>query len=315
MRVAVVCGGPSREAEVSRSSGEEVAKALRETFEPVEKFELTPDVGQLLRTSQPDVVFPVLHGPPGEDGSFQGLLEVLGLPYVGSGVLASAAAMDKPTAKALFRAADLPVADDVVIQRDTGVEAACDTITARLGESVVVKPVGDGSAVGVRFASGAAELHDVITTAFEDDETLLVERTVAGREITVGLVGRDSGLQAFPVIEIVTPPGTWYDYEHRYTPGLSEHLIPAPIPDETATRLQELTRAAHRALGCRDLSRADFVLPPDGDPVLLEVNTLPGMTPTSLYPDGAAAAGITFAELVAHLVHRAAERGPRAAAG
>lgn len=308
MRVAVVCGGTSREAEVSRSSGNEVATALRETHPDTRIFELSPEVGDELRDWNAEAVFPVLHGPPGEDGTFQGFLEILGLPYVGSGVRASATAMDKTLAKHVFRHAGLPVAADVLVDRSRDPVLACAEVVEQLGAEVVIKPAREGSAIGVAFATGRDDIHDQLAHRLEDHEQLLVERRVVGREITVGIFDRGDGPHAFPVVEIVTPEGSWYDYEHRYTEGLSEHLIPAPIPPEVADRLQELAIRAHLALGCRDLSRADFVLPDKGDPVLLEVNTLPGMTATSLYPDAAAADGLPFPQLVARLVERAAAR-------
>jgi D-alanine-D-alanine ligase len=305
--VGVICGGPSAEAEVSRVSAAGVAEALRRRFAAVRMFELSPNVGSALKEAKVDVVFPVLHGPPGEDGTFQGMLEIMGLPYVGSGVQASSVAMDKVLAKQLFRIEALPVAPDVIVRRQAGVDAAARAVAKGLNGEVVVKPARQGSALGVRFASDEATLKQALAEAFRYDERVLVERRMRGREITVALLERN-GLEALPVIEIRTPPGSWYDYEHRYTPGWSEHIIPAPLPPEQYQRTQAIAKAAHEALGCRDLSRVDFVVPERGEPVLLEVNTLPGMTPTSLYPDAARAAGIDFEALVAHLVQRALAR-------
>lgn len=308
-RVAVVCGGPSVEAEVSRVSGRCVADALRATFADVRTIELTPAIAGELLAAGVDVVFPALHGPPGEDGCFQGLLEILGLPYVGSGVLASACAMDKAAAKERFRAAGLPVARQEIVTRDEDREAAADRVIAALGRRVVVKPSAQGSALGVLFADGRAELIEAIGSASVFDGRVLVEERIVGREITVAVLERPEA-EALPVVEVTTPADSWYDYEHRYTTGLSAHLIPAPVDEARYRRLGEIAVAAHRALGCRDLSRADFVLPEVGEPILLEVNTLPGMTPTSLFPDAARAEGIGFEELTAHLVRRALERGP-----
>jgi D-alanine-D-alanine ligase len=308
--IAVVCGGPSAEAEVSRSSGRCVAEALRTTFENVTTLELDAHVGERLRGGGYDVVFPVLHGPPGEDGSFQGLLEILDIPYVGSGVLASATAMNKVFAKHAFRAFGLPVAREVVVTRAVSIDDAVERVIAELGTSVVVKPIGQGSAVGVLFGSDAASIEEAIRHAWTYDDYVLIEQRIVGREVTCGILERD-GIETLPVVEVRTPGDSWYDYEHRYTVGLSEHLIPAPIDPTQYRRVEEIARTAHIALGCRDLSRADFVVPETGDPVLLEVNTLPGMTPTSLYPDAARAAGISFEELVAHLVRRASLRVSR----
>lgn len=306
-RVAVVCGGPSAEAEVSRVSGQGVASALRSTYANVALVELDGQVGEALRDNRADVVFPVLHGPPGEDGTFQGFLEILGLPYVGSGVHASACAMDKIVAKSLFQLAGLPVAPDLIARRADGARQIAGAVRERLGSNVVVKPSRQGSALGVRFAREPGALEAALAEAFRYDERVLVEACVDGREITVGIIERDE-VEALPVLEVRTPAGSWYDYEHRYTPGLSEHLVPAPLPVEQYERVQELARRAHAAIGCRDLSRVDFVVPEDGEPCVLEVNTLPGMTPTSLYPDAARAAGLSFEALVATLVERACSR-------
>jgi D-alanine-D-alanine ligase len=310
-RVAVVCGGPSAEAAVSRISGRGVADALRLTYSNVVLLELNAEIGDALRTNETDVVFPVLHGPPGEDGTFQGFLETLGMPYVGSDVHGSACAMDKIVAKHLFRAAGLPVARDIIVQRAAGVVAGVERVMERLGVRVVVKPSRQGSALGVHFASERAELEAALKEAFSYDEQVLVEECVEGREITVGILERDEP-EAFPVLEVRTPTGTWYDFEHRYSDGLSEHLVPSPLPDSQYERTQTLAIRAHTALGCRDLSRVDFVVPDVGEPVILEVNTLPGMTPTSLYPDAARAAGLSFDALVAFLAERARSRAPAA---
>lgn len=305
--IAVVCGGPSAEAEVSRVSAKGVADALRATYSKVEMFELKPSIGEALNKAAIDVVFPVLHGPPGEDGTFQGFLEILGFPYVGSGVLASACAMDKVVAKQIFRAYGLPVARDLIVHKSEDKAETVKRIVAALGPNVVVKPSCQGSAVGISFAREQKELEKALDMAFAYDERLLVEERVVGRENTVAILERN-GVEALPVIEIRTPAGSWYDYEHRYTPGLSEHIVPAPLPKEQYDRTQEVAKIAFQSLGCRDFARVDFVVPERGEPVLLEVNTIPGMTPTSLYPDAARAAGISFEAFVAHLAERAFSR-------
>ena len=301
--IAVIVGGPAAEAEVSRVSGRGVANALLATYENVNVLELDEAITERLKETQVDVVFPVLHGPPGEDGTFQGFLEILGIPYVGSGVLASACAMDKTVAKQIFRAHGLPVAKDTIVKRSEGAPGSARRVLDLLGSDVVVKPSSQGSALGVQFAKDFGGLEE----AFSYDERALVEECIAGREITVAILERE-GTEALPVIEIRTPPGSWYDYEHRYTPGLSEHIIPAPLPEAQYLRTQEVAKLAHESLLCRDLSRVDFVLPEQGEPIVLEVNTIPGMTPTSLYPDAARAVGLSFEALVAHLIKRALSR-------
>jgi D-alanine-D-alanine ligase len=308
--VAVVCGGPSPEAEVSRSSGRCVAAGLASRYARVALVELDPRVREKLSEAQAQVVFPALHGPPGEDGTFQGFLETIGMPYVGSGVRASACAMDKVLARHLFEQRGLRVARALVADLRDGASAGARRAVERLGAAVVVKPASQGSALGVRFADGEAAIAEALAGAFDLEDRALVEERIAGREITVAVLERGP-LEALPVIEVRTPPGSWYDYEHRYTPGLSEHIIPAPLPGGQYRRCEEMALEAHRALGCRDLSRVDFVVPPEGEPVLLEVNTLPGMTPTSLFPDAARAAGIPFEDLVSGLVERAWARAKR----
>ncbi len=308
LRIAVVCGGSSAEVEVSRVSAAGVTEALAINYPHVSQLELCAELAGSLAAFGTDVVFPVLHGPPGEDGTFQGFLEILGYPYVGSDVHGSAVAMDKIVAKKVFAAHDLPLIDDAIASLNDGIDRAIREISSSLGSSVVVKPARQGSALGVTLIDNASQLRAGLAGAFEYDEQLLIEKRVVGKEITVGVIDTDTGTQAFPVIEVRTPTDTWYDYEHRYTSGLSEHLVPAELDEAQTDRLQAIAIKAHQVLGCRDLSRADFIVPDKNTEYLLEVNTLPGMTPTSLYPDGANAFGLSFAELVSYLVERASSR-------
>lgn len=303
--IAVVCGGKSRECEISRVSGRCVAGALEKNYRNVIIVELDESIGKSLTENRVDVVFPVLHGVPGEDGTFQGFLDVVGIPYVGSGVLASASAMDKVVAKSIFTKYGLPVAPDMVITKMGSLSVK--DIIDKVGYDVVVKPAGEGSAIGVTFCKDEREIDKAVREAFNYGNRVLVEKRIEGKEITVGILERNN-IEVLPVVEIRTPEGSWYDFEHRYTPGLSKHLIPAPIPTNTYKKVQELAVMAHKVLSCRDLSRIDFILPDKGEPVILEVNTIPGMTPTSLYPDAARAFGISFEELVAHLVERVLKR-------
>jgi len=328
LSVAVVQGGPASEAEVSRASAASVARALKHAGHGVVRFELDLYLADSLRTGGFDVVFPVAHGAVGEDGSLQGLLELLDLPYVGSGVLASAVAMNKRTAKILFAEAGLPVARGIAARRGAeSAGAAAERAVRELGEKVVVKPCSNGSAIGVaRFAGGAsaAEIAEAIEAAWEVDDTALVEAFAPGREVTCGVF--DLGDPAWlPPTEIRAPKDAFYTYQARYAPGRSEHLCPAPLGDRLTRRVQEIAVAAHRALGCRDLSRVDFVVPMVSaedeannetgggapvEPTLLEVNTMPGFTETSLYPEAAGIAGIAMPELCSRLVRAAFERGP-----
>lgn len=313
VRVAVICGGAGREAAVSRVSGGAVATALRTRFDQVAVMELDSSLPARIAQFAPNCVFPALHGAPGEDGTLQGFLDTLALPYVGSGVLASAAAMNKHVATTLLRAAGLPVSPSVKVTRQDGQYSGALRVAESIGCDVVIKPVTGGSGLGVRFAGHLDALRDALGDALADDEEVLVEQRARGEEVTVAVLERN-GCEALPPVQIQTPRDAWYDYRHRYTPGLSRHLVPAPVGSEKRLKLQQLAVTAHRLLGCRDLSRTDFIVPAHGQPVLLEVNTLPGMTPTSLYPDAAAAAGIDFEDLVAGLVQRALTR-PHGAGG
>jgi len=311
-RVAIIAGGRSNEAAVSRSSEAGVTKALLSSYQNVQQFELDGSLTGALLQFRPDVVFPVLHGPPGEDGTVQGYLEILGLPYVGSGVHASASAMDKSLAKAVFQRIGLPMCPDRVFAPGTPIADACRETLEAFGDRVVVKPLRQGSAIGVTPVMNGGDLTRPFETAFALGDGVLVEPFVLGMEVTVGVLdlhGRSA--HAFPTIEVRTPSGTWYDYTHRYTAGESEHVIPAGVSKACQKRLQDIALAAHKALGCVDLSRADFIVTDAEDIVLLEVNTLPGMTPTSLYPDGARATGLSFEALVDSLVSSALERGVR----
>ncbi len=318
LSVAVVQGGPTSEAEVSRASAASVARALEQAGHRVVRFELDAYLADSLRTGGFDVVFPVTHGAVGEDGSLQGLLEVLDLPYVGSGVLASALAMNKRTAKILFADAGLPIARSISARRGTKSAAdEAERAIRELGDKVVVKPCSNGSAIGVaRLSSGASarEIAEAIEAAWEVDDTVLVEVFAPGREVTCGVL--DLREPAWlPPTEIRAPKDAFYTYQARYAPGRSEHLCPAPLGDALTLRVQEIAVAAHRALGCRDLSRVDFVVPETsvaGEPtvpMLLEVNTLPGFTDTSLYPEAAAVAGIPMPELCNGFVQAAFARG------
>lgn len=315
MRIAIIKGGQSAEAEVSQVSAAGVKQALLENYAHVEAIELDEHLVQALAKFKPDVVFPVLHGPPGEDGTLQGFLEILNYLYVGSDVHASSAAMNKVLAKQIFASVQLPLADELVLRREQGqamgetaLANAVAAVTEKLGHYVVVKPSTQGSALGVTLVDNANQLHDAIATAFQLDHQVLIEQRIDGKEITVGVLDTADGPRALPVIEITTQGDSWYDYEHRYTKGLCEHIVPAQLSEAQTKRLQDIAVAAHVALGCRDLSRADFVVASDTDECLLEVNTLPGMTPTSLYPDGAKAYGLDFPSLVSYLVERAAAR-------
>ena len=321
LSVAVVQGGPSSEASVSRASAAGVAAALTAAGHAVVRLELDTWLAESLRTGGFDVVFPATHGAVGEDGSLQGLLEVQGLPYVGSGVLASALAMDKRTARRLFASLGLPVARGIAVARpaDGGESAplAAERARREVGLALVVKPSSAGSAIGVVRLQQSASLQDVasaIESVWALDPFALVEHFARGREVTCGVLDvRARGpAVALPPTEIVSPADPFYTYEARYAPGRSVHTCPALLGDVASAEVQRIALSAHHALGCRDLSRVDLIVGDLGDPqavTLLEVNTLPGMTATSLYPEAAAVAGLAFPALCDLLVRSAVDRG------
>jgi len=290
----VIKGGPSAEREVSLSSGRECAAALRDAGYDVVEVDAGRDLSTRLTEISPDTVFNALHGRWGEDGCVQGLLEWLGLPYTHSGVLSSALAMDKERTKAAYRAAGLPVVASVLAARDA-VRAA-----HVMPPPYVVKPNNEGSSVGVYLVQEAANAPPVLS----DDmpETVMVEAFAPGRELTTTVMGD----RPLTVTDILTDG--WYDYDAKYTPGGSRHVVPADVPPEIFEACMAHALQAHRVLGCRGLSRTDFrwdeTKGPDGL-ILLETNTQPGMTPTSLSPEQAQAVGISFPELCAWMVEDA----------
>lgn len=298
-RIAVLMGGTSAEREVSLNTGKQVVAALTERGALPTAID-TADLAFIdaLQSGGFEVVFICLHGRFGEDGTVQGLLELLGLPYVGSGVLASALAMDKVMSKHLFAAAGLRSPEYVALSAGDRIDV--DGIVAAFGEKSVVKPANEGSSVGMTIVHRATELPAAIEKAFAHDTCVLVERFVAGVEVTVGVLGNEDPY-VLPTLEIV-PVHEFYDYESKYVPGMSSHIIPAGVSEAARTECQRLSMAAHRVLGCRGMSRADTIVTEDGTVYLLEVNTIPGMTSTSLLPDAARAAGIEFPELCALLI-------------
>ncbi len=298
--IAVLMGGWSAEREVSLRSGRACADALARQGYRVTRIDVGRDIAAVLTTVRPDLVLNVLHGRPGEDGTLQGLLEVMGIPYTHSGVLASALAMQKDVAKTVLEAAGVPVPEGRAVTR---FEAAKEHLLPR---PYVIKPIAEGSSVGV-FIVTEAHSHPP-QELFRDDwafgDRVLVERYIPGKELTCAVMGET----ALDIIEIV-PAVRFYDYEAKYAPGGSTHLLPAPLLPKVYQEVRRLALAAHRALGCRGVTRADFryddSVAGTGGLVCLEVNTQPGMTETSLVPELAAHAGISFGELVQWMVEDA----------
>jgi D-alanine-D-alanine ligase len=296
--VAVLMGGWSAEREVSLRSGKACADALVRLGHRVTPIDAGRDVAAALTAAKPDVALNVLHGRPGEDGTLQGVLEILGIPYSHSGVLASAIAMHKGYAKAIFRAAGIPVAEDVVASRFDAAQRHL------MPPPYVIKPMSEGSSVGVFVVT--EEHHHPPQELYRDDwafgEQVLIERYIPGKELTCAVIGD----RPLDVIDIV-PATRFYDYEAKYAAGGSRHVLPAQILPNVYQEVRRLALAAHNALGCRGVSRADFRYDDRGTGklVCLEINTQPGMTETSLVPELAAYAGITFDELVQWMVEDA----------
>lgn len=292
--VAVLMGGWSAEREVSLVSGAACANALRQAGYQVSAIDVQRDVGALLTRlyPRPDVVFNALHGRFGEDGCIQGLLNILDIPYTHSGLVASAVAMDKPVAKRLFAAAGIPVAEDLIVRRSDLVRGD------PMPRPYVIKPINEGSSVGVYIVQdGGNDEH--LSRPWPFGDTVMIERFIPGRELTVAVMGD----RALAVTEITTARG-FYDYEAKYEEGGSRHVLPADVDAAVYDKALQLSRTAFDALGCRGVARADFRY--DGETLyLLEMNTQPGMTPTSLVPEQAAHVGISFDELCGWMVENA----------
>lgn len=294
-QIVVLCGGCSAEREVSLRSGAAVARAL-----PGSRLEvLAEDALPSWLDPSRHVILPMLHGGWGEGGGLQSELEARGLAFAGSDAVASRLCMDKVATKARLRSAGLPVAEEVAFPADQPPRAA--ELLARLGPAVFVKPVDQGSSVGLRHAEDAASLERILAQL--SPGRWMAEPRLSGRELTVGLLeGRVLG-----VVEILASAGV-YDYQSKYAPGGSRHLVPAPLPPPVAAAITRAAEAAFRCCGCRDFARVDVILAPDGAFHILEVNTLPGMTETSLLPDCAACQGLSYAELAARMAAGALRR-------
>lgn len=307
-RVALVCGGKSNEREISLASGKGAAEALKTAGFPVEMIDPASKEDLKRLIDEPfDVAFLCLHGKYGEDGTMQGFLDLIGLPYTCSGVWASALAMDKAKAKVFYKKEGIPTPPSMTVVKGQDVDLA--SVVATIGEKVVVKPGTEGSAIGVFIVEGIQEIEDALNKALEIDNEVLIERYIKGREFTVAVLGnRDP--KAMPVIEIV-PKSDFYDFESKYAVGGSQHICPARLPEDIAAVMQREAENAHKALSCSGTSRTDFILEDNGDCWALETNTIPGMTATSLLPDAARAAGLSFPELCTKLIELALEEPVR----
>jgi D-alanine-D-alanine ligase len=307
VKLAVLRGGKSAEREVSLRSGDQVTKALRGLGHDVTGVDLDGTTWDSLRDGGFDCVFNALHGRLGEDGTVQGMLELLGLPFTGSGVLASALCMDKARAGKVMAGAGLHVPDSEELEIKSGVAAeVVERLVARFGLPLVVKPVREGSTIGVTIARQADDVASGLVLAGRYDRRVLVQRFAAGTEITIGVLATPD-LQVLPTLEIVSDNPV-YDYDAKYTAGKSHHIIPARISEAARAAASDAAARAFVELGCSGMARVDIIVDASGTPWLLEVNTVPGLTEVSLLPDAARAAGISFDQLCQRLVDHAVGR-------
>ncbi|MGC7878811.1 D-alanine--D-alanine ligase [Desulforudis sp. 1031] len=302
-KIGVLMGGHSAEREVSLKSGTAVLKALAEKGLNAVAIDLGEKPAAQIEGAGIEFAFIALHGRFGEDGTVQGLLELLGIPYTGSGVLASALGMNKIATKRLLNSVGLPNPRFTVVKARPaareGFDETAAVIAAEMGVPLVVKPCMQGSSIGVHIVRDAGDLPSALQNAFRYDRQLLVEEFIPGVEITAAVLGNDNP-EVLPLIEITSATGV-YDYTAKYTPGKSFHIIPPRLPQDIQDRIKDLARQTFELLGCRGFARVDFIVGKDG-PLILELNTIPGMTEVSLYPDAARAAGISFPDLVERLI-------------
>lgn len=306
-RVVILAGGLSHERDVSLRSGRRVADALRSAGADVTVHDVDADLVPALTDTRPDLVWPLLHGAGGEDGSVRDVLELLGVRSLGTGPRASRVAWNKPIAKTFVERAGIATPQFVTLPqslfRELGATRVLDAVVGRLGLPLVVKPATGGSALGVTLVRTAADLPRAMVACFAYGDTALIERAVDGTEVTVGVVEVDGEPAALPAVEVVTDGP--YDYDARYNPGRTEYFAPARLDPERAQRAADVAVAAHRALGLRHLSRTDLIVDADGEPWFLEVNVAPGMTETSLLPQAAEAGGHHLPTLYRQLVEAA----------
>jgi D-alanine-D-alanine ligase len=307
MKVAVLKGGSSLEREVSLRSAARVEDAVGGLGHEAIGIDVGQDLVGRLRDQHPDVVFIALHGPGGEDGTVQELLEILDLPYTGPGVAACALCMDKVAAKHAMRTAGIPTPDwaafNATAFRELGAADTLEEIEARLGFPLVVKPASQGSSLGVEFAAARDEVPQALVAAFSYDDRVLLERYVRGRELAVSVLGGE----ALPIVEAIPRDQDFFNFEARYEIGRTDYVCPAELSGDETRSVQELAARTYETLGCSGFARVDLMLGEDGAQVL-EVNAIPGLTDTSLFPMSAEAAGIDFTQLVERILASARER-------
>ena len=308
MKVAVLKGGSSLERQVSLRSGARIAEALREGGHNVSEIDVDGGLVDTLKRLQPDAAFIALHGRGGEDGTVQELMEILDIPFTGCGVLASIQCMDKAVTKLILQKAGVPTPRFVTFNdtafRNLGAADALGAVEQSFGFPVVVKPARQGSALGIKFAASIGELPGALVSAFSYDDRVLIEQFIKGREIAVSVLDGE----ALPAVEAVPTSQDFYDFESRYEIGKTDFVCPAELDDGVADRLAEIAEQVFELLGCHGFARVDFMLPEEGEPQVLEVNSIPGLTQTSLMPMAAEATGMSFEEFAERLLATASSR-------
>ena len=306
-RVAVLMGGKSAEREVSLRSGARVIGALEaQEFAVVTIDPIDSDWLNRLLSAEIDIAFLALHGKGYEDGTIQGVLESFGIPYTGSGILTSAIAMNKIMAKQIFETANIPMPKSFSFDPNQDTATQCQTAANQLGLPVVVKPKTEGSSIGISMVDNVSNLQRIATQTAKEFGEIFFEQHISGMEITVGLLGIGKELRTLPVLELV-PKRDFYDYEAKYTAGMTEFIIPARLSKTTTELVQEIALNVHRSIGCRGFSRVDMLVDEFGQPYVIEINTLPGLTELSDLPAQAKAAGISYNQLINQILTDAAK--------
>ncbi len=288
-KIGVLCGGTSSEREISLMSGKAVYDAIKKLGFKVVLIDVNKNVAEKLKKEKIDVAYITLHGTPGEDGTIQGMLEVMGIPYTGCGVFSSAASIDKIVSKKIFEYADIPTAEWTVIEKNKPFK--------EIDFPVVVKPASQGSAIGISIVKNKKEFEKAVKLAFSYEDRVLVEKYIKGVEVTAGVLNGNP----LPVIEIV-PKGKFYDFKSKYTVGQSKHIIPARLPEKVLKQIQKIALKVYEEFRCKGTCRADMIVDKNNKIYVLELNTLPGMTKTSLFPDAAKYIGMSFEELVLEIL-------------
>lgn len=308
-KIAVLCGGWSSEREVSLRSGKNCLDALRRLgYRQSFLVDMDRNVALRLREEGVELVFLALHGTFGEDGCIQGLLEIMDIPYTGNRVLSSAVTFNKSVTKQILKESGLPVLPSLVVHRHQAYSEIEHALKAAgMSYPLMLKPIADGSSVGMSKLNSAEDLHSGLNTVFNCSETAMFEPFLEGKSLTIGILDKPQEPIVTPILELRTALG-WYDYESKYTPGMTEFILPAELDKPTTLRLQELSLKAHQACLCYGVSRVDWIVTPSGDAYILEINTIPGMTDLSDLPAQAQAMGIGYDELVEIILHTALQQ-------